>query len=124
MTCEHIKTKPEAHNTVFTWFTPTLGLCPPTLILYCLQLISYKHKSIKTFTPHRIEYLRSSLDPSSLCYNTKLSKIHCNDMHLALQVSYNHAQSIHRLYSHLAYIHITYMHYSPPSYIAYPSIYT
>ena len=92
---------------MFTWFTPTLGLCPPTLLLYCIQSICYKHKSIKTLTPHKTEDLHSSLDPSSLHYITKPSTICYKDLHLALQVSYSHAQITYRLYFHLAYIHIT-----------------
>jgi hypothetical protein len=106
------------------WFTPTLGLHPPTLLLYCLHSISYKHKAFKTLTPHRTEDLRSSLDPSSLRYNTNPSTICYKELHLALQVAYSHAQSTYRLYLHLAYIHITWMHYFSTPYIAYPFIYT
>jgi hypothetical protein len=85
-TYEHIKTKHKAHNTVFTWFTPLLGLRPPTLLLYILRSISYKHRAIKTLTLHRTEDLRSSLDPSSLRYNTKPSTVSHRDLHSALQV--------------------------------------
>ena len=66
-----------------------------------------QEQSLKTLTMHRTQDLRSSLDPSSLCYNTKPSIICYKDLHLALQVYYSPAQSTYRLYLHLAYIHIT-----------------
>jgi hypothetical protein len=43
-------------------------------------------ESLKTLTPHRTKDLRSSLDPSSLRYNTKPPIISHRDLHLALQV--------------------------------------
>ena len=43
-------------------------------------------QSLKTLTPHRIQDPHNSLDPSSLCYNTKPSTISHRDFHFALQV--------------------------------------
>ena len=83
-----IKTSTKHHNIVFTWFTPLLGLRPPTLLLYILWSIGYKHRDIKTLTPHRKKDLHSSLDPSFLHYSTRPSTVSHRDLHSALQVSH------------------------------------
>jgi hypothetical protein len=89
-----IKTSIKHHNTIFRWFTPLLGLRPPTLLLYCLRSTSYKHKAIKTLTLHKIEDLHNSLDPSSLCYSTKPPIVSHRDLHSALQVSHRMHKSL------------------------------
>ena len=79
-----IKTNTKHHNILFTWLTPLLGLHPPTLLLYSLRSIGYKHIAIKTL--HRTEDLCNSLDPSSLHYNTKPPIVSYRDLHSSLQV--------------------------------------
>ena len=68
------------------WFTPTLGLRPPTLLLYYCRPIGYKHRASKP-TLHRIGYLRSSLDPPSPSiskHKTFLQSVHSTVTILAL----------------------------------------
>jgi hypothetical protein len=70
----------------FTWFTPTLGLRPPTLLLYYCWPIGYKHRASKP-TPRRTGDLRSSLDPpspSSSKHKTFLQSMHSTLTILAL----------------------------------------
>ena len=67
----------------FTWFTPTLGLRPPTLLLYYCWTIGYKHRASKP-TPRRTGDLRSLLDPPSL--SSSKHKTFLQSVHLALTI--------------------------------------
>ena len=81
----------------FTWFTPTLGLRPPTLFLYYCWPISYKHRASKP-TPRRKGDLHSSLDPPSPCiskHKTFLQSMHSTLTILALSsASISHRSSL------------------------------
>jgi hypothetical protein len=83
-------------NTAYMWFTPTLGLCPPTLLLYYLRSSFLQAHSIKILLRRRQEiyahFARSSF--FELGYSTKPSY---NYLHIALQVSHSmhKASTIH-----------------------------
>ena len=81
----------------FTWFTPTLGLCPPTLLLYYFWPIDYNHRASKP-TLCRTGDLRISLDlpsPSSSKHKTFLQSVHSALTILSLNsVSISHRLSL------------------------------
>jgi hypothetical protein len=112
------------HNTRYTWFTPSVGLRPPTLhLLYYLLSMNRAtkmalHRSKYLLAPHQI------LLPQSW-HNTEPSY---NHLHLALQVLntqyakiiYNNLHLAHWITIELAPLTTN---FSPPTYIAYLSIY-
>jgi hypothetical protein len=81
----------------FTWFTPTLGLCPLTLLHYYCWSIGYKHRASKP-TSRRTGDLHSSLDPPSPCsskHKTFLQSVHSALTILALSsASISHRSSL------------------------------
>jgi hypothetical protein len=91
---KQIEPKNKASHTYLCGSPPSWGYVHQ-LFLFIISVKQLQHRASTILTPDRTKDLRSSLDPSSLGFNTKPCTTSYNHFHLALQASYNHAQSIY-----------------------------
>jgi hypothetical protein len=92
------------------WFTPTLGIRPPTLcLLYYLLSIFYMHRAIKSYFAYDRRSAHTPLDPPSPS-RSKNKALHnlLQSLPLSLANLTHHAQSVYNYYLNLT-LNITHL---------------